>query len=197
MFNKQRFKKDFMKSLKKHITQDNISNQNNKSTSIKEKMDFDYDLIHSINNKYRCDSVKFQPTKNSLSYLVYHNKLKELETKLKNGIDPDHRDICGESCSWTPLYWSVKLRNIECTKILLKFGASINLVINDFDECCGTVLDLAILREDDEMEKLLRDFAEQEDVNLGQSFKAIRSKLRGKAPAFNFKYYGKKKEEAA
>ncbi len=186
-----------MKSLKKHITQDNISNQNNKSTSIKEKMDFDYDLIHSINNKYRCDSVKFQPTKNSLSYLVYHNKLKELETKLKNGIDPDHRDICGESCSWTPLYWSVKLRNIECTKILLKFGASINLVINDFDECCGTVLDLAILREDDEMEKLLRDFAEQEDVNLGQSFKAIRSKLRGKAPAFNFKYYGKKKEEAA
>lgn len=197
MFNKQRLKKDFMKSLKKHINQDTISNQNNKSTLPKEKMDYDFDLIHSISNQYRCDDLAFQPVKNSLSYLVYHNKIKELENKLKNGTDPNHRDSCGESCSWTPLYWSVKLRHIECTKVLLKFGASINLVINDFDECCGTVLDLAILREDNEMEKLLRDFAEQEDVNFGQSFKAIRSKLRGKAPAFNFKYYGKKKEEAA
>jgi len=83
-------------------------------------------------------------------------------------------------------------------KVLLEAGANINLVVNDCDECCGTVLDLATIRGDDEIEDILREYAEKEDINFGQSFKAIRTKLRGKAPAFNFRYYGKaKKDEAA
>ena len=38
---------------------------------------------------------------------------------------------------------------------------------------------------------LQREFAEKEDLSFSQSFKAIRTKLRGKSPAFNFRYYGK------
>ena len=178
-----------MAKAKEKQQQKSISHKNN---------DYDFDLIHGITNQIRIEEEISQPVKNSLSYLVYHNKTKELKKRLQTQESPDARDVNGDSCSWTPLYWGVKLRRIECVQLLLEFGADINIVINDFDECCGTVLDLATLRNDDELENLLRKFAEKEDINLGQSFKAIRSKLRGKAPAFNFRYYGKKKlQEAA
>jgi ankyrin repeat protein len=136
-----------------------------------------------------------KPPKNSLSELVFHEKIEELEKKLKLGIIPDGRDEHGLTASWTPLYWSVKYRKIECVKLLLSYGANINLVVNDLEECCGTVLDLATLRCDDEMEFILREFAEKEEVNLGVTFKAIRTKLRGKAPAFHFNSYGKKRTD--
>lgn len=137
-----------------------------------------------------------KPPKNSLSELVYTNKLQELEKRLgADNMLVDSRDEVGPTASWTPLYWSVKYRKFECTKMLLTYGADINMVVNDLEECCGTVLDLATLRCDEEMENLLRDFAEKDDINLGVTFKAIRTKLRGKAPAFHFNGFGKKKAE--
>lgn len=136
--------------------------------------------------------IEQQPPFESLSYYVVHNMINILKEKLLDeDLSPNCRDDFGVTCSWTPLYWSVKIRNLEATKILLEFGADINLVIHDFHECCGTVLDLATLREDLLMENILRQAADLSGVNLGQSFKALRTKLRGKAPAFNFRHYGK------
>ena len=156
-----------------------------------------YDKKHNVSNQIRLETLlTHRPPKNTLSELIFQNKTSELESKLKKNTNPNQRDEKGSTFSWTPLYWGVKMGHIECVKILLNYGADINIVVNDCDECCGTVLDLATLRSDLEMEIILREFAEKEDVNLGQSFKAIRTKLRGKAPAFNFRYYGKKKEFA-
>lgn len=157
-----------------------------------------YQKQQKIKKEEHCDELymmyknnsKIKPPKNSLSELVYNNEFEELEKKLKNGnINPDSRDEIGITASWTPLYWSVKLRKKECAKVLLSYGADINLIVNDFEECCGTALDLAILRRDEEMEKLLREFAEKETTNSEISFKAIRTKLRGKAPSFYFNAY--------
>ena len=142
------------------------------------------------------DELKFNysPPKNSLSDMVFNNDFQSLEKLLlKDMADINERDNSGVTCSWTPLYWSVKLKHVECMKVLLKAGANINLVINDYDECCGTVLDLATIRSDSLTEEILREYAEKDDINFGQSFKAIRTKLRGKAPAFNFRYYSKTK----
>lgn len=136
--------------------------------------------------------IQQEPPQKSLSYYVVHNDIDILKDKLASGEhNPNSRDDFGITCSWTPLYWSVKIGNVEAARILLEFGADINLVIHDFHECCGTVLDLATLREDLEMEEMLRHAADSTGVNLGQSFKALRTKLRGKAPAFNFRHYGK------
>lgn len=136
--------------------------------------------------------IQQEPPQKSLSYYVVHNDIDILKDKLASGEhNPNSRDDFGITCSWTPLYWSVKIGNVEAARILLEFGADINLVIHDFHECCGTVLDLATLREDLEMEEILRHAADSTGVNLGQSFKALRTKLRGKAPAFNFRHYGK------
>lgn len=159
--------------------------------------DSDFEIIHKIQNQIRTETLlACKPNKNSLSYLIYTGNHKKLHEKIsQTDIDVDARDDNGLSCSWTPLYWSVKLKRYECAEVLLQHGANINIVINDFDECCGTALDLAILRNDEKMENLLREYAEKDDINLGQAFKAIRTKLRGKAPAFNFKYYGKKSQE--
>ena len=140
--------------------------------------------------------IDYRPPKNSLSEIIFNNDIKSLEKSLEKHIENiNERDSSGSTCSWTPLYWSVKLKRIECMKILLEAGANINLVINDSDECCGTVLDLATIRGDDKTEEILREYAEKDDINFGQSFKAIRTKLRGKAPAFNFRYYGKNKKD--
>ncbi|NCQ52277.1 hypothetical protein GW796_10430 [archaeon] len=153
-----------------------------------------FDHFYGITKTIRDRVMK--PPKNSLSELVYYEKLEELEVELKKeSISPDTRDESGTTFSWTPLYWSVKYKKIECVKLLLHYGADINMVINDLEECCGTVLDLATLRGDETMESLLRAFAEKDEVNLSHTFKAIRTKLRGKAPAFNFNCYGKKKAE--
>lgn len=131
--------------------------------------------------------IKREPEKDSLSYFIVHNQLEKLTEMLENGIDPNERDLGGVTCSWTPLYWSSKLRNIEAIKILLEYGADINLVVHDDDEICGTVLDLASLRLDNELEELLRESARETGTSLSNSFKAIRFKCRGKAPSFDFR----------
>lgn len=157
-----------------------------------------YDYKHQVTNFIREEVVlQHRPPKGSISELIFQNDLENLEKELSKGnIDLNQSDCCGSTYSWTPLYWGVKLRRIECVQLLLSYDVDINIVVNDCDECCGTVLDLATLRDDVEMEELLRTYAEKEDVNLGQSFKAIRTKLRGKAPAFNFRYYGKQKKDS-
>lgn len=153
---------------------------------------------HNYNNSYGIDLLRqeiilsHRPPQGTLSELVFLNDLKKLKKIISHQqIDINTTDLIGITHTWTPLYWSVKLRRIECMLLLLAHGADMNIVVNDSEECCGTVLDLSTLREDEEIENLLREHAEKEDVNLGQSFKAIRTKLRGKAPAFNFRYYGK------
>lgn len=183
-------------------------------------LDLEGNYIIKIGKFDRELKFNYAPPKDSLSKFVFENDISKLEEKISikvNSINVDFlnkdeinveksiendlelcslinkRDEIGFTASWTPLYWSVKLNRIECVKLLLNHGADVNMVINDFEECCGTVLDLATLRGDDEMESLLREHAKTEEANFGQSFKAIRSKLRGKAPAFNFRYYGKKK----
>lgn len=175
----QQANQEYKKSKKSQLRQDEES----------------YDSLY-INTDYINAKCRNQPPKNSLSELVYSENLDELLQKLNcETINVDCRDEEGPTASWTPLYWSVKFRKIECAKLLLTYGADINMVVNDLDECCGTVLDLATLRCDEEMETLLRDFAEKDDINLGVTFKAIRTKLRGKAPAFHFNGFGKKKAD--
>lgn len=151
------------------------------------------DMLFTIDKLYKEDQKNVKPQKNSLAELVFKNKSEELSQKLQDNIeDLDIRDDMGETISWTPLYWAVKFRHIECVKILLEYGASINTVVTDLDECCGTVLDLAMLRGDEEIEAILREFIEKGSLSTTNSpYKAIRTKLRGKAPAFNFAYYGK------
>jgi ankyrin repeat protein len=179
-----------------NITDFKQANQEYKKTKTKSKQDNEtYDSLYGNTNSLKSKSQN-KPPKNSLSDLVYSNKLAELEKRLNcETVNIDCRDEEGITASWTPLYWSVKFRKIECAKLLLTYGADINMVVNDLEECCGTVLDLATLRCDDEMEAILREFAEKDDINLGVTFKAIRTKLRGKAPAFHFNGFGKKKSE--
>jgi ankyrin repeat protein len=178
-----------------------IDNQNvlsiNKITQNQEDLSH-YNHKHQVTNFIREEIIlQHRPPKNSISELIFYNRIEELKEKLSElDTDPNVTDSIGTTYSWTPLYWGVKLRRIECVELLLAFGVDINTVINDCDECCGTVLDLATLRDDLEIEELLRNYAEKEDVNLGQAFKAIRTKLRGKSPAFNFKYYGKPKKDS-
>ena len=131
--------------------------------------------------------IRREPESNSLSYFIVHNDLNSLKDKLEEGIDPNDRDSIGVTCSWTPLYWSAKLRNLDAIKILLSYGASLNLVIHDEDEICGTVMDLATLRKDGELENILRESAQDNGVSLSNSFKALRVKCRGKAPSFDFR----------
>lgn len=170
------------------------------------KLQLDLDIENQIVNESKKREViqnfreetqiNYRPPTNSLSEIVFNNNIDALEKFLLDNIEEiNERDNSGSTCSWTPLYWSVKLKRIECMKMLLEAGANINLVINDCDECCGTVLDLATIRGDENVEEILRDYAEREDITFGQSFKAIRTKLRGKAPAFNFRYYGKNKKD--
>lgn len=195
MFNKPIVKEDSM--IKNNSTKvENDLSFMNTNNSFNEG-DSDFEIIHKIQNKIRNETLlACKPNKNSISYLIYSNNIKKLYDKLQNeDLYLDQRDDNGLSCSWTPLYWCVKLKRYDCAELLLQNGANINIVINDFDECCGTALDLAILRNDEKMEKLLREYAEKDDVNLGQAFKAIRTKLRGKSPTFNFNYYGKKAQE--
>lgn len=151
------------------------------------------DMLFTINELYKEDKKNVKPQKNSLAELVFKNKSQELSEKLQINVqDLEVRDDAGDTISWTPLYWAVKFRHIECVKILLEYGASINTVVTDLDECCGTVLDLATLRGDEEIESILREFIEKGSLSTTNSpYKAIRTKLRGKAPAFNFAYYGK------
>lgn len=188
-------RKDFLNCFSSpHIANDSIaqteenSNINSSENETIENI-LEYSTIHLLREKM---IIEHRPPKNSISELVFYNDIDSLKAKIETGnLDLNLTDSIGTTHTWTPLYWSVKLRRVECINLLLENGADMNLVINDSEECCGTVLDLATLREDEEIEELLRTYAEKEDVNLGQSFKAIRTKLRGKAPAFNFRYYSK------
>lgn len=149
---------------------------------------FEYEIGNGYIKCLRSNTlIRREPEEDSLSYFIVHNNLEKLKTLLIEGFDPNERDESGVTCSWTPLYWSAKLRNLEAIKTLLEYGASLNLVVHDEDEVCGTVLDLATLRNDDELEILLRDNAKETGVDLSNSFKAIRFKCRGKAPSFDFR----------
>lgn len=174
-----------------------ISNSDSNNTSfdrLNNPTNIDYK--HQSINQFREEILsEHRPPKGSLSELVFFNQIENLQIKLSLDFEPNTRDGVGATCSWTPLYWAVKFMKYDAVRILLENGSNINIVVNDCEECCGTVLDLATLRGDEKMELLLREFAEKDDVEFGQSFKAIRTKLRGKAPAFNFRYYGKKKLE--
>lgn len=180
-----------------------LSNKNTKRTHFKNSSDSQFNKLdqkHNVINSFREETISdCRPPQGSLSELVFLNKIKEIKLALsQEDFLSNNRDGSGTSCSWTPLYWAVKLRKYDIVELLLENGANINIVVNDCEECCGTVLDLATLRGDDEIEVLLRAYAEKEEVEFGQSFKPVRTKLRGKAPAFNFRYYSKKKiEEAA
>ncbi len=167
-----------------------ISNDNLHSSNVEHIFSehFEYEIGHGYIKCLRSNTlIKREPELNSLSYFIVHNNLNKLKSLLDNGIDPNERDMNGVTCSWTPLYWSAKLRNLEAIKTLLEYGASLNLVVHDEDEVCGTVLDLATLRNDDELEHLLRENAKETGVDLSNSFKAIRFKCRGKAPSFDFR----------
>lgn len=149
---------------------------------------FNYEIGHGYIKCFRSNTlIRREPEVNSLSYFIVHNNLEKLTELLENGVDPNERDLAGVTCSWTPLYWSSKLRNIDAIRILLEYGADMNLVVHDDDEICGTVLDLASLRLDSELEELLRESAKENGTSLSNSFKAIRFKCRGKAPSFDFR----------
>lgn len=120
--------------------------------------------------------------------LIKNNDINSLENFLKNNnVNLNHRDETENSCSWTPLYWSVKLNQVEIVDLLISHGADINLVVNDPFECYGTALDLATLLGHEEIENVMRKYMIQE--NEGKSaYKAIRTKLRSSnTHAFNFK----------
>ena len=173
-------------NLKQHIIDETANDIliNKKTKKEQEYTIYDYFLIpKEISNQEKI------PPKNSISELVFHNKIEELKKNLNQQIDLDCRDNVGQTASWTPLYWGVKFGKTDCVRLLLDSGANINVVINDLEECCGTVLDLAILRGDTEMEDLLRAYVEKQELNLNLTFTAIRTKLRGKAPAFLFNSY--------
>lgn len=143
----------------------------------------------------------YTPPTKSISHFIFQNDLENLIRHIENQIgnekfDLNQCDEIGETASWTPLYWAVKLNKIDFVKCLLEKGADVNVVINDYNECCGTALDLAMLRGYDSIELVLKEYMEKEAIkNQKGGFKNIRTKPRGKAPAFNFKYYGKKKRE--
>jgi ankyrin repeat protein len=169
--------------MKKTVKSDPASKQ-------KELYDYKSKSINLIREQVQTTN---KPAKNSLSDVIFKNNLELLKVMLQNpSINVNQTDGVGKNYSWTPLYWSVKLRRIECIKMLLECGVDVNAVVNDEDECFGTVLDLVTLRGDQEIEGLLREYVDVEDISMGQSFKAIRTKLRGNATAFNFRYYGKK-----
>lgn len=154
------------------------------------KKESEYTIYDYFFNSQEISNQDKIPPKNTISELVFYNKIEELLKKITTEkIDLDCRDNIGQTASWTPLYWGVKYRKIECVHLLLEHGANINVVINDLEECCGTVLDLAILRNDIEIENLLRSYVEKQELNLNLTFTAIRTKLRGKAPAFHFNSY--------
>ena len=167
-----------------------------KDTSLSSKYAKEY---ASMCEEFCC--FNYIPPLKSISHFVFHNDFSSLARLIENqlgtdGFDLNQRDETGETASWTPLYWSVKLNKIDFVKYLLEQGADVNIVINDYDECCGTALDLAMLRGYEVMEKILKEHMEKDSNNTAQKgFKNIRTKPRGKAPAFNFKYYGKKKRE--
>lgn len=158
-----------------------------------------YDKKHEVSNKIRIENLINvenlpQPQENSLAEMIFLNRVDELKKRLENKEDPNQRDELGRTITWTPLYWCVKLGNMECATILLNHGADLRMVVNDSEECFGTVLDLVVLRGDEPMEKLLKEFAEASNVVFGQPYKAIRTRLRGKAPACSFKFNGRKKD---
>lgn len=125
----------------------------------------------------------------SVCDLIKENKINDLKELIKNKqIDPNQRDLEGKSCSFTPLYWSVKLGSLDAVELLLSSGADPTMVVNDPLECYGTPLDLATILGYDEIEDLIRRHLNKDIESYTFSFKAIRTKLRSKNTlSFNFK----------
>jgi ankyrin repeat protein len=177
-----------MKNNLKTKVQENISE--NKYKTSNEKYTQTTGMYEYYMSSAQISNSEIIPPKNTISELVFKNDLKSLKKKLQKGnVDLDARDGVGYTASWTPLYWGVKYENNECVQLLLEHGANPNIVINDLDECCGTVLDLALLREDTIIEEIIRQYVNNDDINVNVTFKAIRTKLRGKSPSFNFNSY--------
>lgn len=132
--------------------------------------------------------VNEQISDKSIIALIKNNDLNTLENFLKNNkINPNYRDNEGDTCSWTPLYWSVKLNRVEIVQLLIDNGADINMVVNDPLECYGTALDLATLLGHEEIERFMRNYMINDTENKS-AYKAIRTKLRSSnTHAFNFK----------
>lgn len=125
------------------------------------------------------------PPKSSLSILIYLNDIPNIKNKIKESKDCFNiTDNEGFSSSWTPLYWAVKLRRIECIKILLENGVNINTVVHDLDECCGTVLDLVSIRKDTDIENILRTYMDQDTLNQLNltTYTSLKTRPRGGKP---------------
>ena len=148
-------------------------------------------LINSNVKGEESITSRFNPSRNSIAHLIIKNDLKNLKKKVtKQNVN--QREDKNLVSSFTPLYWAVKYKRLEAAEILLNSGANVNLVINDLEECCGTALDLACLRDDQAMEELLRKYTDKEKIDQNTSYRAIRSKLRGKStPGFSFRYVAK------
>lgn len=121
--------------------------------------------------------------------LLENNNLEKMKELIKSKkIDLNKRDQVGDTCSWTPLYWCVKYRNLEAVELLLEEGADATMVVNDPLECYGTPLDLATILGYDDIEEIIRKHLNKDIDNKTFSFKALRTKLRSsKTPSFNFK----------
>lgn len=137
------------------------------------------------------------PELGPIAKLIYENNKEAIINLINSSADIktiiNTRDSTEDSYSWTPLYWGVKFRRTEIINILLEYGADINQVVNDTMECCGTPLDLATLREDQEIIDLLQSFAKDQDIATSQNYQNIRTKPKGKEKrSFNYDYYSKK-----
>lgn len=151
-----------------------------------------YDEKNQVTNYIREEVIlSNSPPKNSLSFLIFENNIKELKKQIQTSIENlNITDNEGHTFSWTPLYWAVKLRRLECVKLLLSAGVNVNVVVHDLDECCGTVMDLASIRNDEEIEQLLRSHVEKEEVNTIHTYTSLKTRPRGKAQPPSYIFYG-------
>lgn len=171
----------------------NIEVKPKKSTSKNKKNSEDfYDEQNQVTNFIREEVIlSSTPPKNSLSFFIFENNIKELQKHIEANVESvNNTDSVGHTFSWTPLYWAVKLRRVECVKLLLSVGVNVNVVVHDLDECCGTVMDLASIRNDTEIEKLLRSHVDKEEVNTIHTYTSLKTRPRGKAQPPSYIFYG-------
>lgn len=168
-----------------------VKSKNKRVNKSKSPDDF-YDEKNQVTNFIRQEVLLSNtPPKNTLSFLIFENNIKELKKQIQSKVEElNTTDNEGHTFSWTPLYWAVKLRRIECVKLLLSAGVNVNVVVHDLDECCGTVMDLASIRNDLEIEQLLRNHVEKEEVNTINTYTSLKTRPRGKAQPPSYIFYG-------
>lgn len=186
---KHNLSKEELKNIE--VKTNKVSKVSKVSNTRKTKDDF-YDEDNQVTNFIRDEVILSNtPPKNSLSFLIFENNIKELQKHIQSNIEGlNNTDNIGNTFSWTPLYWAVKLRRVECVKLLLSAGVNVNVVVHDLDECCGTVMDLASIRNDIEIEKLLRSHVEKEEVNTIHTYTSLKTRPRGKAQPPSYIFYG-------